>query len=86
MLLNQNTGADTPEAHYSHLLPFMRECVEQLPARSQELLHRRYAGGENAMTLARALGLKADAVRQILLRIRLAVKECIEKKTGGARS
>jgi RNA polymerase sigma-70 factor (ECF subfamily) len=64
----------------------MQECVGQLPPQNQELLQRRYAGGENARTLARELCLKADAVRQTLLRIRVAVKECIERKSAGARS
>lgn len=73
--------ATDPEA--SALLPAMRECVDQLPARSRDLLRRRYAANDNATTLARRFGINADAVRQQLLRIRVAVKECIEKKTGG---
>jgi RNA polymerase sigma-70 factor (ECF subfamily) len=65
------------------LLPALRECVGQLPQRSRELLQRRYAANENAASLARQFQVKADAVRQQLLRIRIAVKECLEKK--GAR-
>ncbi len=71
------------ETSISDLLPAMRECVEQLPTRSRELLQRRYAGNENAATLARGLRMNADAVRQQLLRIRLAVKECVERKVVG---
>ena len=71
------------EPSVPHLLPAMRECVEQLPPRSRELLQRRYADGEKAAALARRLRLNADAVRQQLLRIRIAVKGCIEKKIAG---
>ena len=71
------------ETSIADLLPAMRDCVEQLPPRSRELLQRRYAGNENAATLARGLRMNADAVRQQLLRIRLAVKECVERKVVG---
>jgi len=71
------------ETNAADLLPAMLDCVEQLPPRSRELLQRRYAGDENATTLARRLRMNADAVRQQLLRIRAAVRECIEKKIAG---
>ena len=74
------------ETSDNQLWPAMRECVDQLPPRSRELLQRRYAADENATTLARRLGMNADAVRQKLLRIRVAVKECIEKKIAGLRT
>ena len=80
-------NVDEPESAFetctSDLLPAMRECVEQLPPRSRELLQRRYADNENATALARGLRMNADAVRQQLLRIRLAVKECVERKVVG---
>jgi RNA polymerase sigma-70 factor (ECF subfamily) len=71
------------ETRITDLLPVMRDCVEQLPSRSRELLQRRYVDNENATTLARCLRMNADAVRQQLLRIRLAVKECVERKVVG---
>ena len=72
-------GVRAPE-----LLVAMQSCVAQLPPRSRELLRCRYAEGENAARLAERLRLQADAVRQSLLRIRLAVKACIERKLEGA--
>jgi RNA polymerase sigma-70 factor (ECF subfamily) len=71
------------EISITDLLPAMRDCVEQLPPRSRKLLQRRYFDNENAATLARELRMNADAVRQQLLRIRLAVKECVERKVVG---
>jgi RNA polymerase sigma-70 factor (ECF subfamily) len=84
VLLDQGPGGDVLESNLSQLLPVLQECVGQLPPRSQELLHRRYAESENARAIAREWRLTADAVRQHLFRIRIAVKECIEKKIGGA--
>ncbi len=72
----EETGAVGPAS----LVPILHECVGQLPARSRELLQRRYAGSETVEALARELRLRADALRQSLLRIRIAVKRCIERK------
>lgn len=83
VLLNHGAENDTIPDDFSRLLPTMRECLESLSTRSQELLQRRYATGETASTLARELSMNADALRQILLRTRIAMKDCIEKKTGG---
>jgi RNA polymerase sigma-70 factor, ECF subfamily len=84
MLLDQESDGDGFAYDLSRLFPAMQECVEQLPARSQTLLHRRYTAGENASALAREWRMNADALRQSLLRVRIAVKECIEKKTGAS--
>lgn len=83
-LLDPGSPDDTFETNLRQLLPALRECIGQLPARSQELLHRRYADSGNASAIARELRMTAEAVRQNLFRIRTAVKECIEKKIGGA--
>ncbi len=64
------------------LVAAMNECVAQLPERSRELLRRRYAGDENASTLARALDMSAQAVRQTLVRVRALVRSCVEAKIG----
>ena len=84
VLLEQDLRDGTDENDLHQLLPALQECVKQLPPRSRELLHRRYASSENASALARELRLTADSVRQNLLRIRVAVKACVEKKMGGA--
>jgi DNA-directed RNA polymerase specialized sigma24 family protein len=58
----------------------MNHCVGQLPEQSRELLCKRYQGHDNASTLAAQFRMSSDAIRQSLVRIRLAVKQCIEKK------
>jgi RNA polymerase sigma-70 factor (ECF subfamily) len=77
VLLDRGRAHDAAETEFDRLLPALQECVGQLPPRSRELLHRRYTAGENAGALARELRTTAEAVRQNLLRIRIAVKECI---------
>lgn len=81
VLLRHDAEGDF-EFNLNVLVSVMNDCVAELPPRSQKLLRRRYAGGETALTLAAELGVKAEALRQTLLRIRLAVKECIERRRG----
>jgi len=77
---NQPT-APTPVEPVMHA---MADCVAQLPARSRELLQRRYAESNDATALARTFQLSAAAVRQTLMRTRSAVRRCIEGKLGEA--
>lgn len=82
-LMSHESESEVETRTSDQLLPAMKACVEELPPRSRELLQRRYAGNENATILARGLRMNADAVRQQLLRIRLVVKECVERKVVG---
>ena len=82
VLLHHEAENDGWKSNFSRLLPVMQECLKSLSSRSQALLQRRYATGETASTLAKELSMNADRVRQILLRTRITMKDCIEKKTG----
>jgi len=82
VLLHHDGEDELFRGDLDQMLQSMQECVEQLPLRSRELLRRRYAEGENASSLANELGMNADTVRQTLLRIRVLVKACIDKKGG----
>jgi RNA polymerase sigma-70 factor, ECF subfamily len=74
-------GGDT-----DRLLAAMNECLEHLPAHGRDLLCRRYEQGETAPALGLAFKLSPDAVRQMLVRLRAAVKRCVDGKlTEGAR-
>ena len=44
----------------------------------------RYADGERAETLAARWKTRPDAMRQKLLRLRLVVKGCVERRMGGS--
>lgn len=78
---NENEGGRRPPPA-AHVVAVMTDCVSRLPARSRELLERRYADSTDAPTLARAFQLSAAAVRQTLVRTRSAVRRCIEGKLG----
>ena len=79
-LESSRTNENDADSDFARLTPAMEECVEQLAPHSRELLERRYAQEEQATDLARRFRTSAEAVRQNLRRIRLFVKECVERK------
>ena len=58
----------------------LRDCVEQLPNKSRELVHSRYFEGWNASILADKFEMKAATIRQALLRIRRQLYLCINQR------
>src|SRR5262249_52395873 len=64
------------------LLAALNACLQELPRTGRELLLRRYADGEMAERLAAQSKTRADAMRQRLLRLRLLVKGCVERRMG----
>ena len=82
-------GAASPEERLlerdtDQLVAAMNECLEHLPEHGRTLLCRRYERGESAPVLGLAFNLSADAVRQMLVRLRAAVKRCVEGKLAEA--
>ncbi|NBO93904.1 MAG: sigma-70 family RNA polymerase sigma factor [Planctomycetia bacterium] len=59
-------------------LEMIRDCLGKLPSRNRELVQARYRDGESAPSLAERFHLSSDNVRQLLLRIRLQLKKCVE--------
>lgn len=76
----------TPELDSERVLSALQHCVASLPPESRDLLTRRYAGGVRASDLAKELRANASAVRQNLLRLRLTVKHCVERRLAGVSS
>ena len=72
------------EAWMDAHLPALRDCVENLPPKSREIVTNRYAGGWLAPDLAEHFGMTAESVRQALVRIRRQLKACIETRVSEA--
>ena len=68
------------EKEPDHLVAAMNDCLQELPGDGRALLRRRYEQRESAPILGVAFNLSADAVRQMLVRLRVAVKRCVEGK------
>jgi len=57
----------------------LQRCAQQLPAASAEVVKLRYQAGRSFVEIAVHLGRTVEATRQHLARIRLGLRECIEK-------
>jgi RNA polymerase sigma-70 factor (ECF subfamily) len=68
----------------AELLAALDSCLQELPEPGRDLLRGRYADGETAETLAARWKTRPDAMRQKLLRLRLVVKGCVERRMGGS--
>ena len=58
----------------------LRDCLEDLPSKSRDLLKRRYFDGHACEAVAEQLGARLDAIYKRLSRLHQALKKCIEIK------
>jgi RNA polymerase sigma-70 factor (ECF subfamily) len=63
-------------------LAALRGCLEQLPPHGREMIRLRYFENQSPGTIASRLGRPSDAVRQMLLRLRRKLLECVESRLG----
>ena len=64
----------------------LRACIDGLPARSRQLLDRRYRNGADRNALAREFDLQPEGVKSLLRRVRDGLKECVERRLGARRT
>jgi RNA polymerase sigma-70 factor (ECF subfamily) len=75
---------DDDEARRTDLAAALRLCREQLPEESRDLIQLRYEHGLDFDEIVRRVKRTRTALRQLLYRIRLALKECVQKRMGKA--
>lgn len=63
-------------------LAAVRQCVDQLPDKSRQVVQGTYRDGYSATELAPRVDMAPAAVRQALVRIRRRLKECVEARLG----
>jgi RNA polymerase sigma-70 factor (ECF subfamily) len=59
-------------------LPLLERCLEKLPDSRRQLLMQVYSPGCTTRSLAERLGQSEDALYQLLRRLRLELKRCVE--------
>ena len=77
---------DRSEASASRQAEALERCLEQLPAKSRDLLKLRYERSLKVEQIAKEVQATLDAVYQSLSRIRIRLQECVERRlsTEGA--
>jgi len=60
----------------------LQQCLDKLSERQRDVIRRRYSAGATIKKIADELALSADAIKQLLFRTRLALIECVKRKTA----
>lgn len=68
------------ERHDARLERAHQQCREKLPAHSREVLDLHYAQSLRLEQVAAKLGRSLEAVKQLLYRVRILLRECIEQR------
>lgn len=76
-LLDAYERTETPEAPRRAAL---RDCLDQLPERTREILTLRYDQELSGDTIAARLGSTVDAIHQTLSRTRTSLADCIRRR------
>ncbi len=58
----------------------LQRCLDELPARSRRALELRYGDGVERAAIAQELGLGAEGVKSLLVRLRAALAACMQKR------
>ena len=74
--------AEEKESSLERRQRFLQACLEKLPDRQREVIERRYFSGETVQSIAEVVGLKPNAVSQLLFRGREGLLRCIESQLG----
>lgn len=72
--------SEEPERRDDRAAEALRDCRQKLPDRGAEAIDLRYAQALGFEEIAARLGKTVDAARQHLLRLRLLLRDCIQKR------
>ena len=76
--------AEEQAVQFDDLRTALRQCLTKLPANSRELIDRRYAKGQALDAICQETQRNLSAVKVALMRVRVALRECIERQMGKA--
>lgn len=62
----------------------LRGCLSKLPPASHNLVQLRYFAGRSIKQLADELNKSSSATKVALLRVRAALRDCVQRELGGA--
>ncbi len=77
------TGMNPPAPLYEGYLPALERCMEKLNTHQRNLITSRYTSGRSLREFAERNGESPASLRSALLRLRKALRKCIEQQTQG---
>jgi RNA polymerase sigma-70 factor (ECF subfamily) len=73
------------ESPIASTLERLSKCMDELTPRNRQILNLRYAQGKKTAEVATILGRNVDAVYKAIVRIHVALRDCIEAKVAEDR-
>lgn len=64
----------------------LRRCLDRLNGRQRSCVQQRYESGASLDSIASAMGIRANAVKQLLFRARNALHRCVQSQLEGGAS
>lgn len=83
-LAERLADADSCDRHEASMSEAHRRCREQLPPHSVQVLALRYEEDLSHQDIASRLGKSMEAVKQLLYRVHLLLRDCIQKRMAQA--
>ena len=74
--------AEEKENAYARRQQSLKHCLQALPERQREVIERRYFQNQSVQEIGAELGLKPNAISQLLFRGRENLLHCIEGQLG----
>jgi RNA polymerase sigma-70 factor, ECF subfamily len=81
-LMLQTAAAELPDL--TDRMMALRDCVNKLPAASQEMLRLRYGSRASIAQIAEQLNRTQDAIKSALARVRKSLEGCIDRRINSS--
>ena len=82
-LLAEAEEDSADEALFACSIEVLRRCLEGLSEKNRQMMTMKYEENLNSTAIAKAIRMKAGAVRMTLLRLREIVRECVSHNMKG---
>jgi DNA-directed RNA polymerase specialized sigma24 family protein len=79
-LLEQLAAADEADESYAEHLQSLGDCLQRLKEPHLQIIQDYYFRNETAESISRRLKKTAGSIRMALVRIRTALRECLERE------
>lgn len=73
-------GHERLEREFSPARQALRECLKKVQGRARQAIELRYGQDVKPAALAESMGVGAGAARMLLMRTRMAIRDCVERR------
>lgn len=79
-------GHQKLEKEYSSARQALRECLKKVQGKARQAIELRYSQGVKPAAVAQSMGMGAGAARMLLMRARLAIRDCVQRRMSAGET